>query len=295
MNAYFVKLNGKIFGPFSGRKLKSMKDAGLIRQDTPVSMDRTSWRSAVDLPWLFTVADAPPVAPEAEEAKENAAIFSASSSGQEEEDCIHLVPPDEWQTETETGTPNRMEFFARVISLIWNPACHVTAIRDRFGEDGCALASVIVFLFFWLSTTLSLNLLPALKGLSLPLWKTIVLPLFLVLFLTFYTAFVRLFFGNEKFKQLHVSDFLTVGASLACWGVLLPFAGVLWSVLPAGTEYFRSVWFILLLFFFCCGATISTLCFYESWTGFGAVKKTTAAYLLPFVFFFSIFLVMIHF
>lgn len=292
MNVYFIKLNGKIFGPFSGRKLQSMKNAGLIREDTPVSSDRSRWQPAVDLPWLYSIADAPPVTLEPESGTERIppGVFRSGPEGS-------LPPQDKLPEVTEVSSPDCMEFFAREISLIWNPAYHVAAIRDRFGEKGCLWASVIALLFFSLSTSLSLNLFPAMKQLSLSPWKTVGLPLFLVLFLTLYTTFVRLFFGNEGISRIRASDFLTATASLVCWGVLIPFAGVLCSYYwkPAGTAWMSSGYFVLHLLFFCCGAIVSTLCFYESWTGFGFVKKTTAVYLLPFVFFFSIFLVIVHF
>ena len=292
MNVYFVKLNDKIFGPFSSKKLQNMKNAGLIRKDTPVSADRNTWQSAVDFPWLFAVADAPPI--QLDDGGKTTGIMPEPLRIPEE----NVFPaPETLLEETELSPPDAVEFFARVISLIWNPACHVAAIRDRFGEKGCFQASVIAFLFFCLSVSLSLNLLPALKQLSLPLWKTVVMPVCLVLFLTAYTTFVRLFFSGGEVKRILASDFLTSAASLSCWGVLIPFAGLLCSCYwtPAGTAWMLSAYFVLLLFFFCCGAIVSTLGFYESWTELGAVKKTTAVYLLPFVFFISIFLVIIHF
>ena len=299
MNVYFVKLNDKIFGPFSGRKLQNMRSAGLIQETTPVSTDRNTWRPAVEYSWLFALEKAPPIhlEPPLFKLEPSNSIRNKTDDLRSGKEPILLLEENIPEEETTVPPPNTLEFFARVISLIWNPAYHVTAIRYRFKEKGCIFASVIALLFFCLSVSVSLNCLPALKALSLPLWKTILMPICPVLFLSAYTTFVHLFFGNEEIKRIRASDFLISTASLVCWGVLIPFGGVLTSYYwrPEGIEWIRSGYFVLLLFFFCCGAIISTLCFYESWTGLGTVKKTTAIYLLPFVFFFSIFLIIINF
>lgn len=296
MTLYFVKLNGRIFGPFSGRKLQTMKDSGLLREDTPVSSDRALWRPAVEHPWLFPVEKAPPIREEEEHSAKNRPLSDVHFPAETE-------PPTEEETSPEAETenpPDRVEFFAHVISLLWNPAGHVEAIRTRFGERGCLEASALILLFFTLSVSLSLNLLPALKQADLPVWRTIALPLFPVLFLTAYTVVLRLFFGSggEEERRIRASDLLTGCAASACWGVLLPFAGVLAGIFhpPAGTGWPppEGVLALLLLFFLCCGTIISVFGLYESWTGFGTVKKTTALFLLPFVLFFSIVLVMIH-
>lgn len=291
MNVYFVKINGKIFGPFSSRKLQNMKNAGLIRENTPVSADRNTWKSAVDYPWLFVVSEAPPVDPDARDKMRTQPEFRSR------EDGVIRLTLGEKAERSPVPEPDGMEFWGRVISLIWNPACHVVAIRERFGGDGCLLASSAAFLFFVLSITFSLNFIPSLKELPLPLWKTIVLPPALVLFLTVYTTFVRLFFGSEEIRRMRASDFLTGTAALSCWGVLIPFMGVIRSFYwkTGGAELQISGYLVLFLFLFCCGAITSTLCFYESWTELGFVKKTAAVYLLPFAFFFAIFLVIIHF
>lgn len=56
---YFVRIHGKVLGPFAAEQLCTLRDRGQFRQFHEVSEDRRTWRSAASL-WVFRGDSAPP-------------------------------------------------------------------------------------------------------------------------------------------------------------------------------------------------------------------------------------------
>ncbi|MEI7688524.1 MAG: GYF domain-containing protein, partial [Planctomycetota bacterium] len=60
MTAYYVRLKGKVWGPFSFDHLKSMQGQGRLSAFHEVSQDRVTWTPVSSVPELAPPKPAPP-------------------------------------------------------------------------------------------------------------------------------------------------------------------------------------------------------------------------------------------
>lgn len=58
-STYFVRMNGKMLGPFGLIQLQSFRDKGRLRREHELSVDRESWFEAGRIPELFASIEAP--------------------------------------------------------------------------------------------------------------------------------------------------------------------------------------------------------------------------------------------
>ena len=86
--SYFVRIRGNAFGPFDENQLQNMKTQGKLGRTTEVSENRTDWKPAGSLSWLFPPAPLPDPLPSGRQSASTAPADSATYGAQAE--------PAEW-------------------------------------------------------------------------------------------------------------------------------------------------------------------------------------------------------
>ena len=92
--AWFVQLNGKVFGPLGDDQLRQLVAAGKIAKETEISQDRAGpWSQASRIRGLFQEPSAPPPTQTSDSADATSTASMYSSAEYVQEDPPAEVPP----------------------------------------------------------------------------------------------------------------------------------------------------------------------------------------------------------
>lgn len=117
---WFVRVGGKIRGPFLLQNLLAMKDQGRIHPSTTVSTDRRTWLRASSIPQLFEN-------PSQDESQRETSLSSTENVNQSVEECD--VPPTE-ETILPPPLPSDVTCFYCVDGVRHGPMCFSALQRD---------------------------------------------------------------------------------------------------------------------------------------------------------------------
>jgi hypothetical protein len=79
---YFIRIRGKAFGPLNEEQLKDMKAKGSLGKTTEVSENKTDWRLAETLEFLFPLPPPPPQPPLSFSSSTSSATYGVQSPSQ---------------------------------------------------------------------------------------------------------------------------------------------------------------------------------------------------------------------
>jgi len=189
-NGYFVRVRGKVMGPFSLKQLQSLRDRGQFRGFHEVSEDRATWRSASSIQGFFApeppaaAPAAPPAGPPRQSAEEwfyvngrNEELGPVSSGHLRRLHDDGIVRDHtqvwkrgnpEWTTYSESGlkrdgstakSASRLPGTGSPLRLFFaNPIAGLPQMAARFTPAGAAWTGYVFYLVFLLFVVVSILL-----------------------------------------------------------------------------------------------------------------------------------------